>query len=48
MNMNNARAEREHGHQRTYSLDTLDRNAVTAGLAPSCCAKPAANLTNTS
>lgn len=25
-------AEREHGHRRTYSLDTLDRDAVAAGL----------------
>jgi 2-polyprenyl-3-methyl-5-hydroxy-6-metoxy-1,4-benzoquinol methylase len=26
-------AEREHGHCRTYSLDTLERDAVAAGLA---------------
>ncbi len=25
-------AEAEHGHRRTYSLDTLERDAVTAGL----------------
>jgi 2-polyprenyl-3-methyl-5-hydroxy-6-metoxy-1,4-benzoquinol methylase len=26
-------AEAEHGHRRTYSLDTLERDAVTAGLS---------------
>ncbi|UVW29735.1 GNAT family N-acetyltransferase [Massilia sp. H6] len=26
-------AERDHGHRRTYSLDTLERDAVAAGLA---------------